>query len=283
MSVAEAKSLLVEHLKSKRRLGEKTVYLTPEAQAALANPVVAEVAAAPAEVKPEPVAAVAKEPEPVAPVEIEIPAGDKVAALAAIKAAAESSGICTRLGTLRPTFVFATGTPDSPVVFVGEAPGHEEELKREPFVGPSGRLFDKIVKATGLSREKVYISNVVKWRPMKGDGTTQGISNRKPTSVEMEASKQFVLKEIEVIQPKVVVALGASAAEGLLGLTGALGKLRGNSYEVGGIPAIVTYHPSYLLRNEALTERRKVWEDMMVMMEKIGLPVSEKQRGFFLK
>ncbi len=280
MPAAEARSLLIEHLKSKRRLGEKTVYLTPEAQAALAE---VKAAPAPVEVKPEPIAQAIEEPKIIAPVEFDIPAGDKVAALAAIKTAAKSSGICAQLGTLRPTFVFATGTPDAPVVFVGEAPGHEEELKREPFVGPPGRLFDKIVKATGLSREKIYISNVVKWRPMMGDGTTQGISNRKPTTAEMSAAKQFVLKEIEVIQPKVVVALGASAAEGLLGLTDPLAKLRGNTYDIGGIPAIVTYHPSYLLRNEALTERRKVWEDMMVMMEKIGLPISEKQRGFFLK
>ena len=183
-----------------------------------------------------------------------------------------------RLDSLRDTMVFAVGNPEASIVFVGEAPGGEEERLEEPFVGPAGQLLTKMIGAMGVAREEVYISNIVKFRPALPN---QGESNRKPTTEEMASCVCFVRAEIAVIQPKAIVALGASAAEGLLGLQGAVSRIRSQFHDFDGIPAMVTYHPSYLLRNKQLSERRKVWEDMLMVMEKVNLPISEKQRGFF--
>ncbi len=190
---------------------------------------------------------------------------------------------CERSGaleSLRDTMVFAVGNPDADLMFVGEAPGADEEAQGEPFVGKAGQLLTKIIQAMGLKREDVYISNIVKYRPAMPD---QGYGNRKPTSPEMEACLPYVLAEIDVVQPKAVVALGATAAEGLLGLTESVGRMRAHFHELAGIPVMVTYHPSYLLRNGAISEKRKVWEDMLLVMEKLGIPISEKQQAFFLK
>ena len=166
-------------------------------------------------------------------------------------------------------------------MFVGEAPGAEEEKLREPFVGPAGQKLTAIIKAMGLDRPKVYISNICKFRPAMEN---QGSGNRKPSAEEMRACLPFVLKEIDLIKPKVIVALGATAAEGL-GIPGTVGGLRGKFHSTSGIPTMVTYHPSYLLREEqtgdGIRAKRAVWEDMLKVMEKLGLPISEKQRGYF--
>lgn len=200
----------------------------------------------------------------------------------------KSCEACRSLGTLRETIVFATGNPLAEMMFVGEAPGAEEEKERKPFVGPAGQKLTQIIKAMGLSRDEVYISNIVKFRPKKGDGRFQGSSNRKPDSTEMEACIRFIKAEIEVVAPKVIVALGATAAEGLLERGGTISSLRDQSHEFAGVPVVVTYHPSFLLRQEsepdaakAKASKRKVWEDMLKAMEIVGMPISEKQRGFF--
>jgi uracil-DNA glycosylase len=192
------------------------------------------------------------------------------------------------LGTLFETVVFASGNPSAEIVLVGEAPGAEEEKLKKPFVGPSGQKLEQILKAMGLSREEVYISNIVKFRPKKGDGRFQGSSNRPPTHEEMASCLPFIRAEIEVLCPRVIVALGRTAAEGLLEQGGALGAFRAGTHQFGGIPVVVTYHPSYLLRQEAASPeegkiaKRQVWEDMLRVMEITGLPISEKQRNFFL-
>jgi uracil-DNA glycosylase len=195
---------------------------------------------------------------------------------------------CRGLGTLRDIMVFATGNPDASLMLIGEAPGHEEERQREPFVGPAGQKLNSILKAMGLRRpDDVYISNIVKFRPIKGDPRIQGTQNRKPEPNEMAISLKYVLAEIEVVRPRVIVALGATATEGLLEVSGSVAKMRGRFYELKGIPVMVTYHPSYLLRVEAngpdqgRTEKRKVWEDMLQVMERLGLPITDRQRGFF--
>jgi DNA polymerase len=121
---------------------------------------------------------------------------------------------CRALGTLRETIVFATGNPLADVMFIGEAPGAEEEKQKKPFVGPAGQKLTQIIGAMGLSRDDVYISNIVKFRPKKGDGRFQGSSNRKPDQAEMASCISFIRAEIEVVQPKVIVALGGTAAEG---------------------------------------------------------------------
>lgn len=184
------------------------------------------------------------------------------------------------LGTLRDVMVFATGNPEASLMFVGEAPGYEEEKKLEPFVGPAGQQLDKILKAMGLERTDVYISNIVKFRPATARQTT---NNRPPTAEEIAACLPFLREEIRIIRPRCIVALGGSAAEGLLGPGRSVGSLRGSWHDFDGVPVRVTYHPSYLLRSvHDINSRRHVWEDMLAVMELTGMPVSDKQRGFFL-
>jgi len=131
-----------------------------------------------------------------------------------------------------------------------------------------------------LRRESVYIANILKCRP---DTPGQASGNRKPTPEEMQTCIPFLHEQIDLIQPTVLVALGGTAVEGLLGKTVGIMKLRGNWQTYRGIPLMPTYHPAYVLRNQALIEKRRVWEDMMMVMEKLGMPISEKQRNFFMK
>lgn len=196
---------------------------------------------------------------------------------------------CRALGSLFETVVFASGNPQAEIMFVGEAPGREEEKARRPFVGPAGKKLDQVLKAMGVPREQVYITNVVKFRPKKGDGRFQGAGNRPPQQDEMAASLPYLRAEIEVVRPRVIVALGRTAAEGLLEKGGSLAGFRNAEHEFEGIPVIVTYHPSYLLRQEsesdpaaALHAKRLVWEDMLRVMDRVGLPVTAKQRAYFL-
>lgn len=228
---------------------------------------------------------VRRESAPVAlPAALEVPGGTKAERLAALAQMAEHSPEARALSTLRETMVFATGTPDAEIMFIGEAPGAEEERMREPFVGPAGQKLTGIIKAMGLSREQVYISNICKFRPAMPN---QGSSNRAPTVEEMRCCLPYVLTEIQIVQPRVIVALGGTASTGL-GIKGAVSALRGRFMEVGGIPVMVTFHPSYILREErnergGLEAKRQVWQDMLKVMERCGLPISEKQRAYFQK
>lgn len=184
-----------------------------------------------------------------------------------------------RLTSLRDTMVFAVGNPHADLVLVGEAPGAEEERRGEPFVGPAGEMLTRIVQTMGLQREQVYITNIVKFRPISTD---PGQANRPPTAEEMASCIAFVRAEIAVIQPKVIVALGTTASKGLLGLDQSVSRIRGRFWEFQGVPVMVTYHPAYLLyQHSGNAEKRKVWEDMLLVMERLGLPISEKQRRFF--
>jgi len=205
----------------------------------------------------------------------------KVAQLASLRQQAATWAPARELGTLREIMVFATGNPDARLMLVGEAPGYEEEKRGEPFVGPAGQKLDDILKAMGLTRQEVYISNIVKFRPATPNQTT---NNRKPTAEEMTACLPFVHAEIDIIRPACIVALGGTAAEGLLGLAGSVGSMRGSWHRLDGIPVRVTYHPSYLLQSGAnLSIKRQVWEDMLMVMEELIMPISPKQRGFFLQ
>ena len=236
----------------------------------------------PAASPPPPATTLREDPPEPTPAKTEPAPASKSARLEALKADAETSTECTSLGTLRDTMVFAVGSHDAQLMFVGEAPGAEEEKQREPFVGPAGQLLTKIIKTMGIQRDDVYISNIVKFRPSTGGGS-QGTANRAPTTEEMAVSLRFIKAEIDIVEPKLIVALGGSAMTGLLGLDCGVGRARGQIHDCAGRPAIVTYHPSYLLRSGSLTDKRKVWEDMLFAMEQIGLPISEKHRGFFLK
>ena len=140
-------------------------------------------------------------------------------------------------------------------------------------------MLTKIITATGLKRSDVYIANILKCRP---DTPGQTYGNRKPTSDEMATCIPYLHEQIDLIRPKVLVALGATAVEGLLGKTIGITKLRGNWREYRGIPLMPTYHPAFLLRNQAPSEKRKVWEDMLLVLEKLERPITEKQRRYFL-
>jgi uracil-DNA glycosylase len=205
---------------------------------------------------------------------------DKVAAFAALRQRALACVKCPHLASSRKNVVFGVGSIDAQLMFVGEAPGADEDEQGEPFVGKAGQLLTKIIQATGLQRADVYIGNILKCRP---DTPGQSAGNRKPTADEMATCIPYLHEQIDLIRPKVIVALGATAVEGLLGKTLGITKLRGTWKTYRGTPLMPTYHPAYLLRNQAMSEKRKVWEDMLAVMEKLGLPISLKQRNYFLK
>ena len=175
--------------------------------------------------------------------------------------------------------VFGTGNLDADLFFCGEAPGAEEEQQGLPFVGPAGELLSRIIEAMGFSRESVYIGNILNWRPRH----EQAYGNRPPSIREMNFCLPYLKAQVEIISPKVVVALGKTATDGLLGHDPdrRLGDDRGKWNEFEGIPLMVTYHPSYLLHNPSKAGKRKVWEDMLMVMDKLGLTITEKKRGFF--
>lgn len=163
-------------------------------------------------------------------------------------------GDCTRCklsGLGRQNIVFGVGNPSAELMFVGEAPGRDEDAQGIPFVGRAGKKLTQIIEAIGQSRESVYIANVIKCRPPK---------NRNPESDEVETCERFLFAQVDAIQPRVIVALGTFAARTLLRSDAPISKLRGREYEYRGAALIPTFHPAYLLRNPQ--SRREVWEDM---------------------
>jgi uracil-DNA glycosylase family 4 len=185
---------------------------------------------------------------------------------------------CAHLACSRTQTVFGVGNPDADLMFIGEAPGVDEDQQGEPFVGRAGQLLTKIIRAMNFAREDVYIANILKCRPDMPSGS---FGNRAPTPAEMQTCRPYLVEQIDVIQPKVLVALGAVAVEGLLGMRGTMRELRGRWHAYNGIPLMITYHPAYLLRNQAPSEKRKVWEDMLQVLERLDCPVTERQRNYF--
>ena len=176
--------------------------------------------------------------------------------------------------------VFGSGNLDADIFFCGEAPGAEEEEQGEVFVGRAGQLLTKIIEAMGLQRSEVYIGNIMNWRPE----TPNRIGNRPPTQEEMRFCLPYLIGQVEIVRPKVLVALGLTAVNGLLGydVNRKMRDCRGHWFEFHKIPLLVTYHPSYLLRNGTSASKRMVWEDMLCVMKFLGMPISEKQEGYFL-
>jgi uracil-DNA glycosylase family 4 len=186
---------------------------------------------------------------------------------------------CPQLASSRTQTVFGVGNIEARIMFVGEAPGADEDLQGEPFVGKAGQLLTKIIETMGVKRADVFIANVLKCRPDMPPGAS---GNRRPATAEMQTCLPYLRAQIEIIKPEVLVALGSVAMEGLLGSVEPMSRLRGRWHEFQGIPLMATYHPAYLLRNQSLSEKRKVWEDMLLVMERVALPIGEKQRGYFL-
>jgi DNA polymerase len=217
-------------------------------------------------------------------VESDVPSGDpgasdKADLLAAVRERVGACTKCAHLACSRTQTVFGVGNPDADLMFIGEAPGADEDQQGEPFVGRAGQLLTRILKAMNLAREDVYIANILKCRP---DMPAGSFGNRPPTPTEMHTCRPYLVEQIDIIQPRVLVALGAVAVEGLLGTRATMRELRGRWHTYNRIPLMITYHPAYLLRNQAPSEKRKVWEDMLQVLERLKQPISDRQRSYFL-
>jgi DNA polymerase len=191
-------------------------------------------------------------PAPVAP------AASNAGALQAVR---DELGECTRckLHGGRKTIVFGVGNPNADLVFVGEAPGHDEDLRGEPFVGAAGQLLDRMIGAMGFSRDDVYICNVIKCRPPQ---------NRNPEPDEVAACEPFLKKQLAALRPRILVALGKFAAQALCGEQTPISRLRGNLRRYEGIPVMPTYHPAYLLRTPEA--KRDAWSDLQGVLAELA-------------
>jgi uracil-DNA glycosylase len=229
-------------------------------------------------------------PELPPPAAIVLPEGDKPARWNHLRDLVLNDRVCRARVFAGKQVVFGVGNLDAAVMFVGEAPGGDEEDQGEPFVGRAGQLLNKIIKAMGLEREQVYIGNILNWRPemrRNPDGSQTG--NRPPSAAEMAYCLPFIRAQIAIIRPRVLVALGKTAVDGLLGADTfkTMGAARGTWHSYADTPLRASYHPSYLLRQEGLTSaaakkiKRDAWEDMLAVMERAELPVSDKQRNYF--
>jgi uracil-DNA glycosylase family 4 len=291
-SYRELLEATIRHLDDLKSRGVRFVKITPNVLTSLAEPPRRTFAAnrldppASAAVSAAPLATPVDQPTGFRAVSVQAPLAPPVSqqtkseTMAELRARAMVCMKCSHLAASRKNVVFGVGDIHSPLMFVGEAPGAEEDEQGEPFVGKAGQLLTRIIQTMGFTRDTVYIANILKCRP---DTPGQSMGNRKPTSDEMKTCLPYLQVQIDLIQPRVIVALGATAVEGLLGKSGGIGRLRGQLQVYRNIPLMPTFHPAYLLRNEALSEKRKVWEDMLQVLEKLGMNISQKQRNYFLK
>lgn len=250
----ETKKQLASHLNYYREMGIYDFYRRSTegveiavAQSAVAQPVPEEMPVAKAVKR----SAVVEAPMAVS--------GDKPAALKVIR---EDIGDCTRcrLHKGRTNLVFGVGNVNADIMFVGEGPGADEDAKGEPFVGRAGQLLNNMISAMGIQREDVYIANVVKCRPP---------GNRTPEKDECDTCSPFLMRQIDVVKPKVIVALGAVAAKNLLAVSDSMANLRGRWYDFRNSKLIVTYHPAYLLRDPR--QKKEAWKDLQMVMKELGL------------
>jgi uracil-DNA glycosylase len=245
------------------------------------------------QVSAEPPAAVAAAPRTkpaAAPIPSEAPVvrqpeGDKRTRWEALREQVLNNPVCRSHVRPGKKVVLGVGSLDAAIFFCGEAPGAEEEIQGEPFVGPAGQLLTRMIQTMGLKREDVYIGNIMNWRPeMPVSGGGEQYGNRPPTPEEMNFCLPFLRAQLDIVQPRIIVALGATAAGGLLGPGAfkALGEVRGRWHTFNDLPLMITYHPSYILRNQSNRSKRMIWEDLLKVMERAGLPPTEKQRNYFL-
>ena len=300
---AEALDILLEELKRQKAAGLRRVSVSDEAVATLkalagapvassapaaaTKPVSASTEARPAapvaSVRPAPIS-VAPKPAAVtttpviadAPI-FTLPAGTKAERMQALRQLVDA---CVETkkhlnGSHRP--LLGHGSLDAKVVFVGEAPSLEEMEAGKAFAGASGELLQKILGAAAISPADYYLAPVMVWRP---EPPTQ-YGKRPPTAREIAFNLPYLRAQIDVVAPCIVVALGAQAFEALHGRTPSITQARGQWFDLSGVPLMPTYHPNYLLHNPSASAKRAVWEDFLLAMEKLGLPISEKQRGFF--
>jgi len=300
---AEALDILLEELKRQKAAGLRRVSVSDEAVATLkalaGAPVASSVPAAaakpvsaPAEARPvAPVASVRPAPIPASPKPavvattpviadapiFTLPAGTKAERLQALRQLVDACVETRKHLTGSRRALLGHGSLDAKVVFVGEAPSLEEMEAGKAFAGASGELLQKILGAAAISPADYYLAPVMVWRP---EPPTQ-YGKRPPTARELAFNLPYLRAQIDVVAPRIVVALGAQAFEALHGRTPSITQARGQWFDLSGVPLMPTYHPNYLLHNPSASAKRAVWEDFLLVMEKLGLPISEKQRGFF--
>jgi DNA polymerase len=199
----------------------------------------------------------------------EAPIEQRRIALAQLAAEVRGCTRCPELCSTRTQTVFGQGEPGVELCFVGEAPGEDEDRQGLPFVGAAGRMLDRIIVGCGLKREEVYICNTIKCRPPR---------NRTPLPNEAANCRGYLELQIELVRPKFICALGGSAATSLLQTGLSLGKLRGRFHDFRGIPVLVTYHPAFLLPHRSPEKKRDVWEDMKLLLHRMGRPIPESKR-----
>ncbi len=197
-------------------------------------------------------------------------AADRRVALAVLSEEVKQCVACPELASTRTQTVFGVGPFDPELCLIGEAPGADEDRQGEPFVGAAGQLLNRIIAACGMKREEVYICNILRCRPP---------GNRTPKPDEAANCRHFLERTLELINPKYICCLGACAAQNLLQTSSPVGKLRGRFYDYKGIPVICTYHPSYLLRSESTEPKRQVWEDMKMLLTRMGKPIPAAKKN----
>jgi len=292
---AEALDILLEELKRQKAAGLRRVSVSDEAVATLkalaGAPVVKPAPASPSKPVSESAASVRPALIPVAPKAavvattpviadapiFTLPAGTKAERMQALRQLVDACGETKKHLTGSHRALLGHGSLDAKVVFVGEAPSHEEMEAGQAFAGASGELLQKILGAAAISPTDYYLAPVMVWRP---EPPTQ-YGKRPPTARELAFNLPYLRAQIDVVAPRIVVALGAQAFEALHGRMPTITQARGQWFDLSGVPLMPTYHPNYLLHNPSASAKRAVWEDFLLAMEKLGLPISEKQRGFF--
>ncbi len=193
------------------------------------------------------------------------PVVDRRQQLALLAEVVKACTRCKELAATRTQTVFGVGRIDPDICFIGEAPGREEDVTGEPFVGPAGQLLTRIIAAMGMTRDEVYICNILRCRPP---------NNRPPQPEEAAHCREYLEETLDLVKPKYICALGATAAKFLLGTSLGITKMRGKFYDYRGIPVMCTFHPSYLLRDP--TKKKEVWDDMRALLTRMGKPIPQR-------
>ncbi|HLS28311.1 MAG TPA: uracil-DNA glycosylase [Opitutales bacterium] len=294
-------NLLIDELRRLKEGGVEAVYVSDDALAALRNRIgttkmppsgrsririrgdeeaVRELTSALKEQEPVQRASTkSKKPKLPPPPKIELPEGDKQSRWEALREQVLSDPIC--IGSEEPgrKVVFGSGNLDADIFFINNEPGLEEEEADRPIAGEAGDLLSKIIAAMGIESGDVYIANIMNWRPP----VPKDVRKREPTPEEIGYCRPYLEAQIDLVKPKVLVALGNRVIHALLGGDSKrLQEVRGNWKEFLGTPVMLTYHPAYLVRRNRNEDKRLVWEDLLKVMEKVGLPISERQRRYFL-
>jgi len=296
MNPAEAIDALLEELYRQKAAGVKRVSVSDESVALLKELAGAAVVSA----TPKPAAPVAMAPatksvvRPATPVTknegtiivshplpeppvIKLPSGTKTEQLLWLQKTIEACEV-TQKHLEGKKALFGRGSETAKVFFVGEAPALEEVEANRSFVGPAGELLSKIISATGLTEKECYFANLMTWRPKP----PTAFGKRPPNASEVAFNRPYLLAQIEIIKPQIIVAVGAQAFGALTHLTTPIMQIRGQWQKVDGLEVLPTLHPNYLLHSPSLSNKRLVWEDFMQIMTKLGMPISDKQKAYFL-